>query len=299
MEHTMSKHNVRLKNIFKNNLSNEVDIFELQNITKKFINSSISSDVYNSKINHVKKSFSSLKLDALGPIYYQNTTPFKRNWEQKPVYRKYHESESTFQYRKNVMADDLPEILYSRDIISLHTDKFEAFRSFIDNVVEDDEMLVNVDVDNIDKYNSKRKVNEPHYILSKKVFMRQHDNKLDYYFDENTPSIIEMKESTVILAHEEDIIDVGSKKSYMALYHYTKLNVVVEVIINPDESKIIPAITIYDANKKAVEVHCYYKNKYITPEIMELLKPNILVEDFKNIDYFSKNDMDYLDMIAI
>mgnify|MGYP003498705500 FL=1 len=48
-----------------------------------------------------------------------------------------------------------------------------------------------------------------------------------------------------------------------------------------------------------VEVHCYCKNEYITPDLMELLKPNILMEDFKHKDYFSKKDMDFLDMLKI
>lgn len=29
------------------------------------------------------------------------------------------------------------------------------------------------------------------------------------------------------------------------------------------------------------EIYCYYKNEYITPDLMELLKPDILIEDLK------------------
>jgi hypothetical protein len=298
----MTRHTIRVKNIFKTNWESDVDFLQLHQIADKFINSSISNNIGNNinalNIGNVFAQNNPLK-SLLGPIYYQNTRLFKREADKKPEYKHYHEIEPRLKYIKDVMVDDLQEILFSREFISLDTEKYEALNACMDNIIDDNSMIVNIDIDNIEKYDKECEETERHYILSKKVFLKQTDNKIDYYFDENTPSIIEFKESTVILAHEEDIKDAGSKKSYMAMYHYTKLNVIVNMMINPEESRIVPAIIIYDMDNKPLEVHCYYKNEYITPDLMELLKPNILMEDFKNKDYFSKKDMDFLDMLNI
>lgn len=297
----MTRHTIRVKNIFKTNWESDVDFLQLHQIADKFINSSISININDLSIGNVANVFTQnnpLK-SLLGPIYYQNTRLFKRDVEKKPEYKHYPEIDPRLKYIKDVMVDDLQDIVFSHDFISLNTEKYEALNSCIDNIIDDNTMIVSIDIDNIDKYNNEREETDHHYILSKKVFLKQTDNKIDYYFDESTPSIIEFKESTVILAHEEDIKDAGSKKSYMATYHYTKLNVIVNLTVNPEESRIVPAIIIYDMDNKPLEVHCYYKNEYITPDLMELLKPNILMEDFKHKDYFSKKDMDFLDMLKI
>lgn len=297
----MTRHTIRVKNIFKTNWESDVDFLQLHQIADKFINSSISININDLSIGNVANVFTQnnpLK-SLLGPIYYQNTRLFKRDVDKKPEYKHYPEIDQRLKYIKDVMVDDLQDIVFSHDFISLNTEKYEALNSCIDNIIDDNTMIVSIDIDNIDKYNNEREETDHHYILSKKVFLKQTDNKIDYYFDESTPSIIEFKESTVILAHEEDIKDAGSKKSYMATYHYTKLNVIVNLTVNPEESRIVPAIIIYDMDNKPLEVHCYYKNEYITPDLMELLKPNILMEDFKHKDYFSKKDMDFLDMLKI
>ena len=297
----MTRHTIRVKNIFKTNWESDVDFLQLHQIADKFINSSINININDLSIGNVANVFTQnnpLK-SLLGPIYYQNTRLFKRDVDKKPEYKHYPEIDQRLKYIKDVMVDDLQDIVFSHDFISLNTEKYEALNSCIDNIIDDNTMIVSIDIDNIDKYNNEREETDHHYILSKKVFLKQTDNKIDYYFDESTPSIIEFKESTVILAHEEDIKDAGSKKSYMATYHYTKLNVIVNLTVNPEESRIVPAIIIYDMDNKPLEVHCYYKNEYITPDLMELLKPNILMEDFKHKDYFSKKDMDFLDMLKI
>lgn len=297
----MTRHTIRVKNIFKTNWESDVDFLQLHQIADKFINSSISININDLSIGNVANVFTQnnpLK-SLLGPIYYQNTRLFKRDVDKKPEYKHYPEIDQRLKYIKDVMVDDLQDIVFSHDFISLNTEKYEALNSCIDNIIDDNTMIVSIDIDNIDKYNNEREETDHHYILSKKVFLKQTDNKIDYYFDESTPSIIEFKESTVILAHEEDIKDAGSKKSYMATYHYTKLNVIVNLTVNPEESRIVPAIIIYDMDNKPLEFHCYYKNEYITPDLMELLKPNILMEDFKHKDYFSKKDMDFLDMLKI
>lgn len=297
----MTRHTIRVKNIFKTNWESDVDFLQLHQIADKFINSSISININDLSIGNVANVFTQnnpLK-SLLGPIYYQNTRLFKRDVDKKPEYKHYPEIDQRLKYIKDVMVDDLQDIVFSHDFISLNTEKYEALNSCIDNIIDDNTMIVSIDIDNIDKYNNEREETDHHYILSKKVFLKQTDNKIDYYFDESTTSIIEFKESTVILDHEEDIKDAGSKKSYMATYHYTKLNVIVNLTVNPEESRIVPAIIIYDMDNKPLEVHCYYKNEYITPDLMELLKPNILMEDFKHKDYFSKKDMDFLDMLKI
>lgn len=297
----MTRHTIRVKNIFKTNWESDVDFLQLHQIADKFINSSINININDLSIGNVANVFTQnnpLK-SLLGPIYYQNTRLFKRDVDKKPEYKHYPKIDQRLKYIKDVMVDDLQDIVFSHDFISLNTEKYEALNSCIDNIIDDNTMIVSIDIDNIDKYNNEREESDHHYILSKKVFLKQTDNKIDYYFDESTPSIIEFKESTVILAHEEDIKDAGSKKSYMATYHYTKLNVIVNLTVNPEESRIVPAIIIYDMDNKPLEVHCYYKNEYITPDLMELLKPNILMEDFKHKDYFSKKDMDFLDMLKI
>lgn len=291
----MTRHTIRVKNIFKTHWESDVDFLQLHQIADKFINSSISSNPLT--IGNIANAFA--QNNPLKSFYYQNTQLLKKAADKKPAYKQYPEIEPRLKYIKDVMVDDLQDILFSHEFISLNTEKYEALNSCIDNIIDDNTMIVNIDIDNIDKYDKELEETEHHYILSKKVFLKQTDNKIDYYFDENTPSIIEFKDSTVILDHEEDIKDTGSKKSYMAIYHYTKLNIIVNLTVNPDELRIIPAIIIYDMDNKPLEVHCYYKNEYITPDLMELLKPNILNEDFKNKSYFTKKDMDFLDMLNI
>ena len=184
----MTRHTIRVKNIFKTNWESDVDFLQLHQIADKFINSSINININDLSIGNVANVFTQnnpLK-SLLGPIYYQNTRLFKRDVDKKPEYKHYPEIDQRLKYIKDVMVDDLQDIVFSHDFISLNTEKYEALNSCIDNIIDDNTMIVSIDIDNIDKYNNEREESDHHYILSKKVFLKQTDNKIDYYFDEST-----------------------------------------------------------------------------------------------------------------
>lgn len=283
----MSRHIIRVNSPFHMNYAFEssIDFLKLQQIQNNFVNSSIS--IFTMPLNPMKAQ--------LGPIYYQNTRLFQREPHKKPEYNTYTKVDPDITHIEGTLTDDLYDVIFNNSLVSLNQDKFETLNEHIDHIHSDLELVMTLD---FEKYCGRQQSNI-NYMLFKKTFMRKKDNILEYYYDEQTPSLIELKKSDVILCHEEDLEDDTTNKTYLATYFYSNLNVVVNVTINPDKSKIVPAIIVLDANNNPLEVHCYYNGEYITPELMNALKPNILLDDFKAESYFNYRDIEFLEMVRI
>lgn len=132
----------------------------------------------------------------------------------------------------------------------------------------------------------------------KKDFNRETNNGLVPYFDEKIPSVYRSIDSESIHNFEHVVFE-RNKDTYLKLHHYNQLGLKVYTIINPEENKVVPAVVVEDMKGNVLEVHCYYKGEYISKDIMHELKPNILQEDFKAINYFNVRDIEFLDMTII
>lgn len=132
----------------------------------------------------------------------------------------------------------------------------------------------------------------------KKEFNRETINGLVPYFDEKIPSVYRSMDYESISRFEHVVFE-SNKDTYLKLHHYNQLGLKVYTIINPEENKVVPAVVVEDMKGNALEVHCYYKGTYISKDIMHGLKPNILQEDFKAINYFNVRDIEFLDMTII
>lgn len=132
----------------------------------------------------------------------------------------------------------------------------------------------------------------------KKDFKRETNNGLVPYFDEKIPSVYRSLNSESIHNFEHVVFE-RNKDTYLKLHHYNQLGLKVYTIINPEENKVVPAVVVEDMKGNVLEVHCYYKGEYISKDIMHELKPNILQEDFKAINYFNVRDIEFLDMTII
>jgi hypothetical protein len=210
------------------------------------------------------------------------------SWKDSlPEFNNYPVIEKKYEYIEQLNISTFKNFLFSNEFISINETEQENLDNYLDIAVMNDDMVVDLDF-----LKSSNKL-----YANKKKFMKKSDDGLVYYFDESLPSVVEYKSSHYINSHE--VFNDNTRKSYMVVHYYSELNVLVNVIMNPNPEKIIPTIVVYDMDGVPLEVHCYYKNKYIKADILNELKPNILSENFQDEGYFDKRDIDFLDMIMI
>lgn len=199
----------------------------------------------------------------------------------------YPKVEKKYEHIENLNIEGFKNFLFSYDFIAINEDEKENLHDYLDMAVINEDMIVHLDF-----LNSSKKL-----YANYKKFMKKSDNGLVYYFDETIPSVIQYKSSIYINSHE--VFNYETKQSYKVLHYYSDLNILVNIIMNPNPDKIIPTIVVSDMDGVPLEVHCYYKNKYIKSEMINELKPNILSENFKDDGYFDKRDIEFLDMTMI
>lgn len=210
------------------------------------------------------------------------------SWQDSlPKFNDYPKVEKKYDYIDQLNISTFKNFLFSNDFISINEDERENLDEYLDISVMNEDMIVCLNF-----FNASKKL-----YANKKKFMKKSDNGLVYYFDETMPSVVEYKSSTTINSHE--VFNDETKQSYRVLHYYSDLDILVNVIMNPNPDKIIPTIMVSDMDGVPLEVHCYYKNKYIKSEMLNELKPNMLSENFKDDGYFDKRDIEFLDMIMI
>lgn len=220
--------------------------------------------------------------------YYQNSMSVTPIQKPKPEFNKYEEDIIIPEYKGSVTAENFREILFTHSPIELDEQDEAYFHKLFNKMPFQDNLIMNIKF-----ISSKGKMR-----LVEKSFKLGKDSVSVPYFYKNHPSeYIELSEDS-ISKHAHNVFD-HLQETYLKLHHYSHLGLQVYTTVNPDENKVVPAVVVEDMKGTVLEVHCYYKNEYILPEIMNALKPNILLEDFKAVGYFNERDIEFLEMIRI
>lgn len=215
-----------------------------------------------------------------------------------PRYHEYTDIKRKIKYKENINVAEFKELLFGNGLTAINHEYYNHIDRFLDLVVDDEKMRVRLSFNDV-LVNNKNGI-----LLSEKTFTKLEDGKVSYYYDEKTPSIVEYKNATFIPMHShffmrafhDELSDNKNKEHYLKCYHYFNLNIIVYIHVNFNKEKITPAIVITDENHQPTEIHYFYKNKYVPAALIDQIKPNLLNEDFKEVGYFDKRDIDFLDM---
>lgn len=237
--------------------------------------------------NKSKSTYSkALEFVNVSSLSWKNQYAVNSIFEQ-PTFKQYPDIKKSYKYAAHVDLSIFKQYLFNNEYFAFKEMSEDELNQYLHLSVMNKDMVVKLDF-----FKSDNKLH-----IMRKTFTKKKDDGSDdsYYFDETMPSIIDYTSKTEITKY-----NVYSEASrHMVLQYYTKLGLWVKTIVNPDPEKIIPAIVVKDLNEEVKEVHCYYKNKYVKPELIAEIKPNILKENFEQSDYFDKRDVELLDMIAI
>lgn len=281
----MSRHSIKIKKIYEDEY--DIDMTDiLSSIQKGFVMPS--QNIFN---NTSLQSFIQMT-SGIKSKYYQNTSPTSK-LGGIPKYKTYPKIEDNKKIITTVDINNLNEIVFSHKVIYMNKKGFDFFNKNINNISVPDDLIINFEIKEERLSNNQ---NDTIYSFASKDFRKQTQS---YYFNSNMPSLIVHSDGDKIRSLDICTSSDRITKEFSAIYHYSQLNIVVNVLYNPETNKIIPSAIVYDMNNNPLEVHCYYKNEYIPEELMNELKPNLLSEDFKAEGYFTKRDMEFLDMLMI
>ena len=215
-----------------------------------------------------------------------------------PRYNNYAATQRKIKYKKNIDATEFKDILFTDNLTAFHFEEYEKVEQYLDEL-DDEKMRVRLSFDDV-LIGNKNAV-----LISEKVFTKLENGKVSYYYDQKKPSVIQYKNAKFIPINKNffmrvfhnDLSDNKNKEQYLKCYHYFHLNIIVYLYVNCDQKKMTPAIVITDENHQPIEVHYFYKNRYIPAALIAQIKPNLLNEDFKQVDYFNQHEIDFLDMV--
>lgn len=216
-----------------------------------------------------------------------------------PRYKQYKPANRDIKYKEDIDAFGFKDLLFGDSLIAINHEYYDHINQLLELAVDNEAMIVRL------KFNDVLVNNKNGILLSEKIFTKLEDGKVSYYYDENTPSIIEYKNATFVPMHShffmrtfhDELSDNKNKEHYLKCYHYFNLNIIVYIHVNFSQEKITPAIVITDENHQPTEVHYFYKNRYVPAALIAQIKPNLINEDFKEVDYFNQRDIDFLDMV--
>lgn len=235
------------------------------------------------------KSTFSLPILNMPPVQTMNMSLFDSWINSFPKFNIYPKNQKKCEHVIDVNVDKFKQFLYSNDFITLSEDKDnkDTLIELLKSAVVHEDMIIHLQF---------LKASEKIF-SNRKRFFKTVDDQLVYYYDTSQPSVIELKSSDTI--NSNNVFNHQTKQSYMERHYYNELSVLVNIIKNPEAEKIVPAIVVTNLDNSPLEVHCYYKNKYIPNDLIKELKPNLLKEYFLVDGYFNKRDVDFLDMIMI
>lgn len=216
-----------------------------------------------------------------------------------PRYKQYIPVNRKIKYKENIDAFGFKDLLFVDSLTAVNHEYYDHINQLLELVVDNEAMIVRL------KFNDVLVNNKNGILLSEKTFTKLEDGKVSYYYDENTPSIIEYKNATFVPMHShffmrafhDELSDNKNKEHYLKCYHYFNLNIIVYIHVNFSQEKITPAIVITDENHKPIEIHYFYKKKYVPSALIDQIKPNLMNENFKEVGYFDQRDIDFLDMV--
>jgi hypothetical protein len=232
------------------------------------------------------KSTFSLPILNMPPLQTMNMSLFDSWIDSFPRFNSYPKNKKKCEYIMDVNIDQFKQFLYSNDFITVSEDK-GTLLALLKNSAAHEDMIIHLQF---------LKVSEKLFSNRKKFFKTVGD-QLVYYYDTSKPSVIELKSSDTL--DSNNVFNHQTKQSYMERHYYNELSLFVDIIKNPDTEKLVPAIVVSDLDNRPLEVHCYYKNKYIPNDLIKEIKPNLLIEDFLVNGYFDKRDLEFIDMAMI
>jgi len=253
----------------------------------KTIQSSIRESKKITTDNHSKSTYSkALDFINVSSVNWKNQYAVNSIFGQ-PTFKQYPDIKKSYKYAAYIDLSIFKQYLFNNEYFAFKDMPEDELNQYLNLSVMNKDMAVKLDF-----FKSDNKLH-----IMRKTFTKKKDDSFDedYYFDENMPSIIDYTSKTEITKYNS----YSEAKSHMVLQYYTKLGLWVKTIVNPDPNRIIPAIVVKDLNEEVKEVHCYYKNKYIKPELIAEIKPSMLKDKFELPDYFDKRDSELLDMLAI
>lgn len=215
-----------------------------------------------------------------------------------PRYNEYTSTKRKIKYREILDIPEFKNLLFGNSLTAFNHEYYNHINSLLELVVDDEKMRVNLIFNDV-------LINEKNGILlAKKTFTKLVDGKVLYYYDEKNPSIIEYKNATFIPMHSnffmkafhDELSNNKNKEHYLKCCYYFNLNIIVYIHVNFNQEKITPAIVITDETHQPTEIHYFYKNRYVPAALINQIKPNLLNENFKDVDYFDKRDIDFLEM---
>lgn len=232
------------------------------------------------------KSTFSLPILNMPPIQTMNISLFDSWIDSFPKFNSYPNNKNKCEHITDVNIDQFKQFLYSNDFITVREDK-DTLIDLLKNSAIHEDMTIHLQF---------LKVSEKLF-SNRKKFFKTVDDQLVYYYDTSKPSVIELKSSNTL--DSNNVFNHQTKQSYMERHYYNELSLFVDIIKNPDPEKMVPAIVVTDLDNRPLEVHCYYKNKYIPNDLIKEMKPNLLIEDFLVNGYFDKRDLEFVDMAMI
>lgn len=288
LEKIMSKHEIIINEGF--NLVEDDFLFNAPSPSQFWNNQTPSLN--QNRVQPRSKSTFSLPILNMPPVQTMNMSLFDSWVNSFPKFNIYPKNQKKCVHVIDVNLDKFKQFLYSNNFITLSEDKDtkdtkNTLIELLKSAVVHEEMIIHLQF---------LKVSEKIF-SNRKRFFKTVDDQLVYYFDTSQPSVIELKSSDTI--NSNNVFNYQTKQSYMERHYYNELSVLVNIIKNPEAEKIVPAIVVTDLDNRPLEVHCYYKNKYIPNDLIKELKPNLLKEDFKDVNYFNARDIEFLDMVMI
>lgn len=281
----MNRHSIKIKKIYEDEYDiNMTDI--LSSMKKGFL--APNQNIFN---NNSLQSFLQMT-SGIKSKYYQNTSPTSK-LGGIPKYKKYPNIENNKKNITTIDINSLNEIVFSHKVIHMNKKGFDFFNENINNISVPDDLIINFEIKEERVSNNQDDIV---YSFASKEFRKQTQS---YYFNSDMPSLIVHNDGDTIRDLDICTSSDRQQKEFSAIYHYSQLNIMVNILYNPEPNKIIPAAIVYDMNNNPLEVHCYYKNEYIPEELMNELKPNLLSDNFKAEGYFTKRDTEFLDMLMI
>lgn len=205
-----------------------------------------------------------------------------------PEFNDYELKKSLPIYEGELTFVNFNEFLYSHEYIQFDEKDEAWFQKYFTYMALKEGLVLHLEY----------KTKDGKMVVARKEFRKENGDDLIPYFSEIYPSSFKSMDSQSIQSHEHIVIE-DKEVTYLKLHHYRQLDLQVYTVVNPPENKVVPAIVVTDMKNNPVEVHCYYKNKQISKEIINELKPNILKENFKADDYFNSRDLEFLDMTII
>lgn len=298
LESFMSKHSI-IKNIYLITYQSPIE-FIADDGTVTIIESQPSKrEIYVSPENKYEEDCNSEIGIKLPVIINEPISVEAELHNEIPKYNNYAVTQRKIKYKKNIDSTEFKDILFNDNLTAFHFEYYEKIEQYLEEL-DDEKMRVNL------RFNDVLIGNKNAVLIAEKVFTKLENGKVSYYYDQTKPSVIQYKNATFIPINNNffmrtfhnELSDNKNKEQYLKCYHYFHLNIIVYLHVNFKPNKMSPAILITDENHQPIEVHYFYKNRYIPAALVAQIKPNLLNENFKDDDYFDSRDIDFLEMVT-